>query len=526
MVVGVLVVPAVLLSALALSLLKQLESLGSRSWSEYGAYLAELSINHGEKELWDEEQRLMVATRADPPESMADIPGLLAELGRNPAHQLAFFVRPDHNVVFPPEATWQERTEAPVLRALDPVYEALELEAQGPAPLHNFSGDDRGNPYQVTYFTLRSWQDEILGAVVLVWDLGYMKEVVLPRIFARGPPSGKEVFRAGYLRDHITICLMDEHGELIFENQPQLEADLIAEKPFSRVLSFWRLGVRLEDREFRAWIRNFRTTHLFLIGGMLFVIFLGGILILRWINREIELAELKSHFVANVSHEIRTPIALIRLYAETLELGRVKTPAQMREYLQVISRETQRLTHLINNVLDMSRIDAGRKTYNFAQGDLGQIVHDTLESYDHQLGQQGFQVARRIEPGRLPANLDPEAITQALINLLDNAVKYSNGAQEKEIEVSLERRGNRALISVRDRGMGIPEEEQERIFDLFYRVNDRRVHGVKGSGLGLTLVQHIVGAHGGKVQVSSEPGAGSTFTIELPLSEGDGEPDA
>jgi signal transduction histidine kinase len=521
LVIGALVVPAILLSVVAFYLLGQLDSLGRRSWGEYGQYLAEISIAHAEQKLWNEEQRLMLITRASPPESAADLPASLALIAANhPMYRLVFLARPDGSLLFMPGTTWEARTEAAVLRALDPVNEALHRETQGPNPLEHLAGEDRGRPFQVTYFLLHSWAGELLGAIVLVWDLGYTKEVVLPLILAQGPPAGKAVFQAGYLREHIALCLIDERGETAFESRPQPGAGLIAAEPFRRVLGFWRLGIRLQDREYRAWIRKIRTTHVALIGGMLVVIVLGAVLALRWIHREIELAQLKSRFVSDVSHDLKTPIALIRLYAETLELGRVRDSERTQEFLHVISREAKRLTHLINNVLDMSRIEAGRKGYSFTQGDLGQIVRETLEAYHYQFDQQGLTVDRKLPSGPMPARFDPEAMTQALINLLDNAIKYSNGS--KEIEVSLRREDEHALLSVRDRGIGIPHHEQERIFDLFYRVNDDAVQRVRGSGLGLTLVRHIVEAHGGRVEVKSRPGEGSTFTIVLPLGDGDG----
>jgi signal transduction histidine kinase len=518
LVIGALIVPAILLSVLAFSLLRQLESLGRRSLSEYGDYLAELSISHAEQELWDDEQRLMVSIRADPPRDLDEISDLLTRLVGDPFYRLVFWVRPDRSLVFPTAVPWEDRTSTPILRVLDPVAEALATERLGPAPLHHLDGEDRGHPFQVTFFTLRSWQDEVLGAVVLVWNLDHLDREVLPRLFADGPPEGKTTFRAGYLRDYTGLCLLDRDGNVIYESGPERTAPFIASLPFRRVLRFYRLAVRLEDAEFRAWMQRVRTTHLALISGMLLVVLLGGLFLIRWINREIELAALKSHLVSSVSHELKTPIALIRLYAETLEMGRVRDPARMQEFLEIISRETQRLTHLINNVLDVSQIDAGRKTYRLTASDLSLIVRQTLEAYRYQLDRAGFRVERAIDPGPLVAQVDPEAITQAFINLLDNAIKYSDGAPQKEIQVTLARQGHKALLSVRDHGIGIPPGEERRIFELFYRGRDPRVAGVKGSGLGLTLVSHIMTAHGGRVNVRSHPGAGATFTLELPLA--------
>ncbi len=514
--VGVLLLPAFVLSALALSLLGQFDSLGRRSWSDYGEYLAVLTLDDTEHELWSEEQRLMVAIRANPPEDVPAVPGLLAELSTLPAYRFVYCVQPDSMIIFPATATWEERSAAPVLRSLPQVHAVLVSDGLGPAPLHHLAGEDRGEPFQVTYFTLHSWAGELLGAVVLIWDLGYMKHTVLPALLARGPSEDKSVFRAGYLRDHVAVCLVDEAGEIAFATRSQPGADLIAAQPFSRFLPFWRVGIQLEDREYKAWVRSVRTTHLALIGGMLGIILLGGVFLLRWINRELEAAERSSRFVSSVSHELKTPIALIRLYAETLEMGRVRDESRAREFLQVISREAQRLTHLINNVLDIARLDAGRKTYNFAEADLVKIVTDTLDAYRYQFDTGGFVIDRHVDPGPLTARVDPEAITRALLNLLDNAVKYSNGATD--IAVSLRRHGRHAVLSVRDHGIGIPATEQEHIFELFYRVEGGMVQGVKGSGLGLTLVKHIAEAHGGRVQVKSKPDEGSTFAIELPLA--------
>jgi len=250
--------------------------------------------------------------------------------------------------------------------------------------------------------------------------------------------------------------------------------------------------------------------------GALSLFMLGGIfLTYRNISREMNLARLKSDFVANVSHELRTPLALIRLYAETLELGRLTSKEKYQEYFRIIREESERLTALVNNILDFSRIEAGRKEYEFKETDLPQLVRSTLDSYRFQIEQNGFKFEENIAEDIPPVNVDREAIARSLLNLVNNAMKYSN--DRKFIGVRLYRANGSVKLEVQDHGIGIPPSEQEKIFEKFYRCGDPLVHNIKGSGLGLSLVRHIVRAHGGEVQVESVPDKGSKFTIRLPL---------
>jgi signal transduction histidine kinase len=227
------------------------------------------------------------------------------------------------------------------------------------------------------------------------------------------------------------------------------------------------------------------------------------------------MARLKSDFVANVSHELRTPLALIRLYAETLELGRLSSKEKYQEYFRIIREESERLTALINNILDFSRIEAGRKEYEFKETNLADLVRSTLDSYRFQIEQNGFAFEENIASDVPPVIVDREAIARSLLNLVNNALKYSK--DQKYIGVSLYRANSRVNLEVRDHGIGIPPNEQEKIFEKFYRCGDPLVHNIKGSGLGLSLVRHIARAHGGDVLVESTPEKGSKFTIALPL---------
>lgn len=275
------------------------------------------------------------------------------------------------------------------------------------------------------------------------------------------------------------------------------------------------MGIKYQGTSVQAlgesWVR-----HSFLILGVLSLLMIGGLLLTyRNVSKEMALARLKSDFVSNVSHELRTPLALIRLYAETLELGRINTQEKKEEYYRIIRKESERLTALINNILDFSRIEAGRKEYDFRETDVAELVCSTLDAYRYQIEQQGFAFEQNIDPNIPKVPVDREAIARALVNLVNNALKYS--ANEKFLGVRLYRRDGVLKLEVVDRGIGITRREQSKIFEKFYRTGDPLVHSTRGSGLGLSLVRHITHAHGGEVEVESTPGKGSKFTLSFPL---------
>jgi signal transduction histidine kinase len=255
----------------------------------------------------------------------------------------------------------------------------------------------------------------------------------------------------------------------------------------------------------------------FLVLGILSILIVGGLVLTKHVvSKEMALARLKSDFVSNVSHELRTPLALIRLYAETLELGRITTAEKKQQYYRIIRKESERLTALINNILDFSRIEAGRKEYEFRETDVADLVRNTLDSYRYQIEQQGFALEENIDPNLPVVRVDREAIARALVNLVNNALKYSDG--EKFLGVKLYRANGAIKLEVVDHGIGIPRREQAKIFEKFYRTGDPLVHNTKGSGLGLSLVRHITQAHGGDIAVESTPGKGSKFTMSLPVA--------
>jgi signal transduction histidine kinase len=274
------------------------------------------------------------------------------------------------------------------------------------------------------------------------------------------------------------------------------------------------LAIKLRGTTLAAIGERFAHISFLTLAALSLVLAGGIVLTYRSVTKEMALARLKSDFVSNVSHELRTPLSLIRLYAETLEMGRLNSPEKYQEYYCIIRKESERLTALINNILDFSRIEAGRKEYDFRETDMSELVHNTLDSYRYQLEQSGFQFEEKID--EVPSmRVDREAMARSLLNLVNNALKYSQ--DRKYIGVNLYRDNGSVKLEVVDQGIGIPHQEQQKIFEKFYRVGDPLVHNTKGSGLGLSLVRHIVQAHGGEVAVDSSPGQGSKFTIVLPV---------
>jgi signal transduction histidine kinase len=256
-----------------------------------------------------------------------------------------------------------------------------------------------------------------------------------------------------------------------------------------------------------------------LYGSMLALVLgaalLAGYLLLRDVHREAATADMRSQFVASVSHELKTPLTSIRAHAETLLMGRTGSTEVTSDYLRTIVSESERLTRLVETVLEFSRIEQGRKTYHLQRTQLEDVVRSAARTLDHQLAQLGFTLTITSD-GSAPTLLaDPGALTQAIVNLLGNALKYSGDA--RSIEMRLGTRDGEAFVDVVDHGIGIAGDEQTRIFERFHRVQSFETAGIAGTGLGLPLARHVVEAHHGRIAVVSRPGHGSTFSVSIPL---------
>jgi signal transduction histidine kinase len=264
--------------------------------------------------------------------------------------------------------------------------------------------------------------------------------------------------------------------------------------------------------------RTMGLPNAFLVAALVLVLSItlfGGYLLLNDVKRETRLAEMRSDFVSSVSHELKTPLTAIRMFAETLRYGSNSDPAVTSDYLDTIVGESERLTRLLNNVLDLSKIEQGQKVYTREPTSLAQITERAARAVAYPLSTEGFDLHVDLDEALPAVRVDSDSVEQAVLNLLTNAMKYSGTA--RDIDLSLQRKNGHAVIAVRDRGIGIPEEDQPHLTEKFYRVRSPENASVPGTGLGLTLVEHTARAHGGFITVESVPGEGSTFSIHFPM---------
>ena len=258
-----------------------------------------------------------------------------------------------------------------------------------------------------------------------------------------------------------------------------------------------------------------RRVYLFAFVLLAGILLFGLTLTARVVSRELELARMKSDFVATVSHEFRSPLTAIRQLASMLGSGQVPSEERRQQYYEVLLQQSERLSHLVENVLEAARLDDRQGTLRLEPVDVRALVEEVTAAAQQRAGHEGFRVVAEVEGSLPPARLDRETVARALGNLIDNAIKYSG--ESRKILVRGFRENAHLVLSVRDWGAGLHRDEQEKVFERFYRGGDEMTRSVRGSGLGLTLVKKIVEAHGGVVRVESALGQGSTFTIQLPI---------
>ena len=336
----------------------------------------------------------------------------------------------------------------------------------------------------------------------------------------------------------LTVTVLDHDGRVLFPVGGRPPTNFIDERVFPLVFFEPDLQPLIAPEHHQPEILRLRTGYdnrtipdiiaarerpqralMWMIAGLLA---LGVFFVARAAAREVRVAEMKSNFVSSVSHDLKTPLALIQLFAETLELGRLKSTERANEYYRIINSEARKLTRLINNLLDFSKIEAGLRRYKREPVNLTELTRHVLQSLESQFRHSQYSVTSQLTED-VPVLIDKEAAEQALENLLSNAMKYS--PDRREIAVSVERVDGYGVVRVTDRGIGIPPRLQRKIFRKFYRIQSDAGSGPQGTGLGLAIVDHVMRGHSGFVRVDSEPGHGSTFTLHFPLHAGEGHGD-
>jgi two-component system, OmpR family, phosphate regulon sensor histidine kinase PhoR len=458
--------------------------------------LAEEKVIGIESQMIDSDQKLFDSIRLEPIPNLTDLVGTTgAAVSSVFVLDREFKIVPGgHYSTRPPEAgkAFLEYFKKTVLPTL---------------PLRNQAVDVRGHVHKVWSdrpflfsFTRKVW-DGVVFYVVIEADLAHLVGAVFPQTFAVRSPR--------------LFQIVDARGDLVY-GAPFLDVGggVVVELPFTDTVDQWRLRVAQKDVGASEARGRRRLVDVVLIALAVVVIVTGlGFLALA-MRRERRANDLKSEFISNVSHELKTPLSIISMFGEMLALGRTKNPAQSTEYAEIIWRESLRLGRLIDNVLDFSKIERGQGGYEFSNTDIADVVARALEISQRRIASAGMTITTDVASDLELVRLDGNAYTLAVLNLVDNAIKYA--ADGKRLEVSLHRVSKKLVLTVRDFGPGIASDEQASIFDRFYRAKAVRLKPIRGSGIGLALVQHIAKAHGGSVTVTSEPGQGATFVLTIP----------
>jgi two-component system phosphate regulon sensor histidine kinase PhoR len=398
----------------------------------------------------------------------------------------------------------------------------MELGKLAPDELHHLHHEYRGQSYLVSYWERVGPSPRPLGAsgegqsqgqgagdgeptdprvhhyLVVAWyDLGRIVHDAMPTLFSEASTSSR-------------VNVVDEGGRIIF-GPPLRSGEFTVGVRFPTTLYNWRLQVSpTASDELTSRVRNRALLELVMVVLSCGIIVLGVAATLLAAARERRTSTLKSEFVANVSHELKTPLALVRMFGEMLQSGRVTSEAKRQQYLDIIMSESERLSALIENVLDFARVERGKQPYDLAEGSVGDAVSQAVNVYRHRAESEGIGLVAEIERDLPRARIDERAIQLAVINLIDNALKYAPGTGIVTVRAS--RENGAIVVRVIDRGPGVPPEERERIFERFVRGSTSRSstegktdgRRIRGSGIGLSLVKHIAESHGGRAWVERD----------------------
>ena len=495
----------------------QVDKLGQQSMLEATLGLANEKADRLDKHIVEEDN--VVFAIADPawlsqlterwlPTAQRETPTVRAILVMNEAHEvLAFASRAGG-------AFWDEEAFRRLVTRR--MLSDMELGAQREDELRHLHHAYGGQSYLVSY-----WQRSYAGRhyLVVAWhDIGRIVRETLPTLYT------ELVLQQGASPTRSSrVNVVDEDGRIIY-GPPLRSGEFTVGVRFPTTLYNWRLQVSPNaSEELAAHVQSRRILEISMVTLSCAVIVAGVAAILFAAEKQRRISMLQSDFVANVTHELKTPLALVRMFGEMLQSGRVSSEAKQKEYLEIIVRESERLSALIENVLDFARVERGREAYEFARGDVGDAVEKAVAVYRYRAEREGVELTIDREGSLPPARIDERAVQLAVINLIDNALKYA--PEGKVIAIQAAREGAVVAVRITDQGPGVPEDDRDRIFERFVRGSRREGTNprpgstsgpVRGSGIGLALVKHIAESHGGRAWVEGAAVGGSTFVFTIP----------
>jgi two-component system phosphate regulon sensor histidine kinase PhoR len=474
----------------------QFQRLGEQSLAESSLWLAQDRVDRLEQTIISADNQLFGAINLEEPElALAEWKVHAEELA--PSVRAVVVLDVQRRVVDASARATERDTQQFMRLFLRQIVPDMKLESLPYNVLNHLHKTYEGRSYLISFKAVR--QHGRRYYLTAHHDTGYLIRTVFPRLFRS--ESGKEWHN-----------IVDEDNRRVFGPNLASAGDYVVGLRFPTTLYGWRLQVAPKTAPLlKATGRSSRFNQAALIGLSLAVIVIAVAFILYAADKERRLARLKSDFIANVSHELKTPLSVIRMFGEMLLTKRVRDDAKKEQYLEIICTESERLSGLIENVLDFAALERGKRTYEMQETDLAEIVMRAVDTLHYRFERQGgtMQVQRHGEDAR--AWVDPQAILLALINLLDNALKYGGSAP---VEVSTDARTDQVRILVRDHGPGIPDADLKRVFERFYRGASGGKQ--RGSGIGLSLVKYIAEAHGGRAWAENAREGGAIVGMSLP----------
>jgi two-component system, OmpR family, phosphate regulon sensor histidine kinase PhoR len=496
--IGLIVVSTIVLSFVSYRYTVGRENLVETSLDQSNRKLAYSYVEKIEKRIIDNDLILLGMVDVDDRDKWPEIAEAIKREDLNV--EQVYFLRPDSDYPLYPPYSYEIRNQWGAFRKCFKVAELDLANKQLDQPHHLHM--ERPDKYFFATWAIKEKRDG--SRILICFQMNFDKIIALLDKDLRD------------LQESYYVSIVDYENNGVYGQPISRSSKYFSETRFQSTLYKWLLQMvprRYADIEQQA--KNKRLANLYFVILSMSLIFISlAIIYVGW-QRDRQLKQLKEDFISNVSHELKTPLSLIRMFSEMLVMGRVTDEAKKLEYYRVIHNESDRMSRLIINLLDFANLLRGIENKHFETTNISQLVVKALEAYRHEIQKEGFQLDLDVASDIPDCYADPNAITMAFLNLLDNSVKYSG--DQRHIDVKIRRDNGFVDLSVSDKGVGIPKSEQEKIFDKFYRGSDPLVRKVRGSGIGLAITKHVAEMHGGEVLLVSEPGKGSTFTLRIPI---------